>query len=613
MQQNEQNGKPETKTILFIHDILISYQSIYPVDLAPSAALAKAIGAFRGSTNLSDLQEILCNSPHSCEVFTNLFWLYFCLRFQRQAYLEFKREYKREIKDNYTALFYSLHQIKDEDKVFEKDIIRSRLRRIPIIYAWAIVKKFCSMFKKSIGEFTGKFVAKCCQVVFFELQGLCVTESFVINELKCLICDPLLYDIFPAYALQYKNNRLKPYKQVKLQPQHSVVKVEEQESSMEELPLETPAAIKAWKDYRKTTKHTKQFFEEQNQRVSSILNATQKRVDLLESRMSSLKALSSKVNLQTTRERFASQSTAIESPQVQQPQLEEYAKIPSEKTTEEVLFEDLPYSCTVRSSQLSPFMTKFAPKLFTGHDVAITAKLPDKRYMKGSKRLFQAYSAFIHKAETITTKNSNAQSTVKHFDYETIRKQKLDRNFEKWVKSVKLSEKAQEELDIAFKTLRTRTDARSELSTIDEKKVAQSVAIDMLDPDEKLQENTMFNSLFGCEISKNLQNLSQRQLAISKMNPKEKRGSTAGENNEFKLREIMNNLRGGKLRLMNTIKKIGSRYIDKKGLEEEKRKAKEKDDITKFVKRIKEGNKSIQNSLATMLSRTQKTLYRKQY
>ncbi len=83
--------------------------------------------------------------------------------------------------------------------MFEKEIVANRLRRVPLIYAWAVVKKFYTAFKKSIAEFTPKFVAKCCQVAVYELQGLCVTEAFVIRELKCLVGDPLLFEIYPLY------------------------------------------------------------------------------------------------------------------------------------------------------------------------------------------------------------------------------------------------------------------------------------------------------------------------------------------------------------------------------------------------------------------------------
>ena len=145
----------------------------------------------------SHLREILCNSPNSLCLFTNLFWLYFCLKFQRQSYHELKTEYKREIKRSYTKLFYELHELNNTERLEGNKIIANRLKKLPIIYAWAIIKKIFDVFKKSIAEFNRKFVSKCCQVVTFELQGLCVSDAFTSKELYTLLCDPFFFEIFP--------------------------------------------------------------------------------------------------------------------------------------------------------------------------------------------------------------------------------------------------------------------------------------------------------------------------------------------------------------------------------------------------------------------------------
>ncbi len=187
----------ESNPVSYLHDVLVSYQSIYPRDLKPSAALTDTVDSLRGADKFKDLKEILRNSQPAADVFANLFWLYFTLRFQHGAYSELHREYEREIKDKYVAVFYALHQFTEGNELFQKEIIRARLRRIPMVYAWGVVRKFCDMFKKSIGEFNQKFVVKCCQATYYQLQGLCVTEAFVLNELRILISDHLLYEIFP--------------------------------------------------------------------------------------------------------------------------------------------------------------------------------------------------------------------------------------------------------------------------------------------------------------------------------------------------------------------------------------------------------------------------------
>jgi len=275
---NNNGNQPEDKNAFFIHDVMVSYQTIYPMDLNPQAVLCETIDSFKGSAKLADLKQILGTSKQAGEIFTNLFWMYFCLKFQRQAYVELKREYKRVISEHYATLFYSLQQVDKKEKDYEKEVIRGRLRRIPIIFAWAIIRKFHTTFKKSIVEYNAKFVTKCCQVVMFELQGLCVTEAFVISELGCLIHDPILYDTFP---------NLKPYKARKaaLASLKNTAREEEPAEPLELDQFKTEPFKNVWRQYTKETKHSKNYFDDQAAKVNAILGATQKRVELLESRV----------------------------------------------------------------------------------------------------------------------------------------------------------------------------------------------------------------------------------------------------------------------------------------------------------------------------------------
>ena len=181
----EDNKKP-----LFVHDIIVSYQSVYPLDLQPAKAMTDSIAAFKGEAKNSQFKEIICRSEHSLSLFTNLFWLYFCLKFQRQSYNELRSQYKRKIKQSHSELFYSI----DNQNSKRTHI---RLRKLPMIYSWALIKKFIDTFKKSSAEFDRKFVIKCCQVVTFELQGLYVSEAFCIKGLSLMINDPHLFEFFP--------------------------------------------------------------------------------------------------------------------------------------------------------------------------------------------------------------------------------------------------------------------------------------------------------------------------------------------------------------------------------------------------------------------------------
>jgi hypothetical protein len=189
-EEHSEELEEKDKKALFVHDVIVSYKSIYPLDLQPSKTMADIITVFKGEAKNSQFKEVICRSVHSLSLFNNLFWLYFCLKFQRQSYNELRSQYKQKIKQSYSELFYSLHNQNNKKT-------HTWLRKLPMIYSWAIIKKIVDTFKRSSAEFDRKLVTKCCQVVTFELQGLCVSETFCIKELNIMINDPYLFEFFP--------------------------------------------------------------------------------------------------------------------------------------------------------------------------------------------------------------------------------------------------------------------------------------------------------------------------------------------------------------------------------------------------------------------------------
>jgi len=349
-----------------------------------------------------------------------------------------------------------------------------------------------------------------------------------------------------------------------------------------------------------------------------------------------MKALSSKINLQTTRDKaILSQSTTHESPLPNLPARKKSTAdnysypintvLTFEKTVEEIIAEDDHYNCIVKSSQLSPFMTRFAAKAFTVHDVAITAKLPDKRYMKGCSRLFQEYSRLANQVATNRKESLTLTQNMGKVlsEYESIRQSKVDKIFEQWMKNQMPSEKGKRVLEHAIKEIRYRTDLKMERAISqggsDTKQLRSH-----FDPDEKLGENTMFNSIFGSEISRTLNTLSAKKLAIAKTlranSGKRKptnsdfnieNGLTTMTQDDLRLKEILSTNKGGSLRLTNAIKKIGAKYIDKIAIEEAKKKKEEKKSIENFIDKIKAGNEYLTNTLSNSVSRTHKLLFKK--
>jgi len=71
---------------LEVNDVSVSYITPYPCDLHPEDSLTSAMEFLKGAAQYNEIQEIICKSQASHDVFSNTFWLFFTLRFQPGAF-----------------------------------------------------------------------------------------------------------------------------------------------------------------------------------------------------------------------------------------------------------------------------------------------------------------------------------------------------------------------------------------------------------------------------------------------------------------------------------------------------------------------------------------------
>ncbi len=71
---------------MVVHDVSVSYLSPYPCDLAPEQTLVGVMEHISGAGQFADMVPIVCAGTSSQKVFVNLFWLFFCARFQPAAF-----------------------------------------------------------------------------------------------------------------------------------------------------------------------------------------------------------------------------------------------------------------------------------------------------------------------------------------------------------------------------------------------------------------------------------------------------------------------------------------------------------------------------------------------
>jgi len=105
-------------------------------------------------------------------LFEVMFWLMFCLLFQKDAYDE-KAILKKELHKEYMKAFLVCK--------IERD---TALDLLPCAYAHAVVKTFIDTFHSNRSLFNKKFAFDVFRLVYLELQGITVTDIFITNILN---------------------------------------------------------------------------------------------------------------------------------------------------------------------------------------------------------------------------------------------------------------------------------------------------------------------------------------------------------------------------------------------------------------------------------------------
>ena len=152
-------------------------------------------------------------------------------------------------------------------------------------------------------------------------------------------------------------------------------------------------------------------------------------------------------------------------------------------------------------------------------------------------------------SETVIKRNSKNASKLLNMQAARLKKQ--DKRFETWIRFPIMTENTQTKFDNACKELRSKQDFRVIMDSIRRKNETQDYAIDSMDPHKKLKEKNVFNEMFGTDISKTLQTMTQRQLLISRITntadvPLKQRLGSETDLNDFK--RTSKKRKGSKLR-----------------------------------------------------------------
>ena len=378
------------------------------------------------------------------------------------------------------------------------------------------------------------------------------------------------------------------------QPQDTQREIETTEYQ-EKLPFKSQPALTAWSDYVTGTNHSKEFFIERDEKLNNMFASVQRRVEVLEGRAASLRAMSIKAAMSGVRS--------------QSPKESEYIKndftTPNGKTQEEVLLEDIHQSNTIKSSQLSPFMGDFGAKFFTRHNVVITTKFPHDQGILKAKKLFHQYCTSAEKASAASSHPKKIQTSARQRELKIMKLNKLEKRFETWMKCPLLTDRARQEFDKSCKELKAKGCIAFDYKKIQDKNKMMEEEISTLNPYENLEEKTMFNELFGSDIKKRLETFSKECRAVSQLCNRSEEDSCKNKDN---FRKGVN-IKRSKLKLLDDINKIKIRQHDPKEAAVQKKTIQEKKEIDCFAEKIKKGNEDMKNLLNAILIRRQKAQY----
>ncbi len=377
-----------------------------------------------------------------------------------------------------------------------------------------------------------------------------------------------------------------------------------------------------------------------------------KRFSLLMSKVSSLKVLKRKSSMNVLLAAFGQI-------QGQAPIMEEAAIWTGDKTVEEIIMAEEPYTYQVRCSQLSPFMKKYATKHFTPHDIVVPNRLPDTVTLKGMPGLDPRHGTLedmiaASKPKPQTKQGAVATGSVRRYrgragsmeDPQMVRYNEPAGQMpclcgkclgefwrrhhvpERFVRKMTDYTSHDNNKKVVVKSRLRRYDPTA--VTVEYHYPSQQTSVS---PEQRLHENTVFNEMYGSTISDRLVQLrgeklkqaddfrgfeeetqKERQQRLDRNSPIKKRDENGGEQTE-RLPEIQPKVKMSdgqrKMRLMSTIKKLEARYVDKRGREDARRSVKEREDRKKFTLEMKRNNSVWDRGLRDASDRLMRYVYTK--
>jgi len=508
------------------------------------------------------------------------------------------------MRQNYEKLYAELH--KHPDKKTSEYIIQI----LPWIYAWGIIKIFHSAFSKSIIEYDKRFMIKCAQISFYELLGICVTDSYVSDGLKETFRDPILNEFYPELNFTKENQKIQ--RKLSIKTSKSQPHIEEIQPPKQIIEFDCPAANKAWNEYIEDTRHSDKFFVDLRDNARAFIAETSKKYSLFQSKLGSMEAYTSNKNI--TQGVNLPSENHIKSPRIIDKSILDIL-MSGDRSYEEVIVYDLDKKNLLNTAQVSPVMERVVGKIAYGLSAA---RIPYKKPLKFNPK----------KAELL--KNAKLSHEIKEVGRTDIIRAEFNKqrnpenaNFEKWLKSGMVTSNTKTVNKLIDNWYREEgykigKDLIIDMpdSLKDQRKVNKKLK-NVLNPQEKLEEKCEFNDVFGEKLDKDLSTVEQNymkrcnelQQILKTTKGKNKTGLSSLNNtnknlqiqscddiidfkeNDIVLPQISYSTRvSTKIRLTNTIKRLSDKYTDKKEIEEKMLNSKKELKLDNIVKKIKKVN-----------------------
>jgi len=436
-------------------------------------------------------------------------------------------------------------------------------------------------------------------------------------------------------------------KKKELTDKRILLKIEEKEELSK---FKNPVAQQAWKEYKNDTHHSKSHFLAQRERILGGVADITKRYNLLNSKVAALKALHRR---STNSEVLLAILPTLQAKIAQNDdQNDEDIKMwTGEKTVEEIIMSGEEFNYQVKCSQLSPFMTKYAAKLFTPHDTVVSQKLnlsPPKfpsiksaSDLKTSDKLSKSkrnvklplvkeksikYRSSSIESPKIVTMEENAQEMPCMCGKCLVEFWQKNNIPEKYLK--KLTD---------FTTHQEKSPVKAKYKRFASERKGEGIRPGLV-PEDNLRAKTMFNEIYCEKIKDHLKKVEQeygkseenyrkykedeeKEKLLKREVHKEKKQNNDNEfddieefmkqNTQPDMSKFKKKIPEGKrkMQLMSTIKKLESRYRDKYAIYESAKKEKERQRMYKFMDFLKEKNEQTHKELRNVEMLERKLTY----